>query len=127
MPTITVYVQRYTIEDHYDCATAVPTDRCDDYGTYATEVNTWSPEDGPIIEWATRVLLNQGTTEFSSSQFYAHGWYADPDGSHTIDYATGEEEARTAHLDDDMPPAVAHAVYYAVGHHVRARTMPAYV
>lgn len=45
------------------------------------------------VEEAADAILGHGCTA------NVGGWYADADGSQTVDYSTGEESERTAHLD----------------------------
>jgi hypothetical protein len=116
---IVVYVTRTVpLYDGDELLDMVPTDRCDEFGLYATEEYTYDREwDGPMIDWAIRTILDQGTTEYSTHPeplvWSEHDWWSDPDGGHTVDYGTGEEESRSTFLKD-CDPVTRAAVFYGV-------------
>lgn len=87
-----------------------------------TDEKGWENEEGidfttdedPIAE-AARYLQHEGATEFSSSQFDAHGWYQSSDaGNSRNSIETGEETIRHFHLNEGWTDDEKEAVYNAV-------------
>jgi hypothetical protein len=64
--------------------------------------------DESIVHQAVRFLTHEGAIEASSSFFHPKIWYSTEFS--TVDYATGEEEERSFHLDG-FTPAQERAIY----------------
>jgi hypothetical protein len=58
----------------------------------------WDDEGTTAVDKAVAFLEREGATEPSGSTWYPHLWYSWPDAS-TVDWATGEDEMRSYHLD----------------------------
>lgn len=69
----------------------------------------WEPDDGPLIDWVVDQVVKAGCWEYTGGE-----WFADPDGGHTVDYATGEEESV-----DAFPRGLSPALFADVCHRVR--------
>lgn len=66
-----------------------------------TESVSCDPEcdDETAVELVVKELRSLGCSSSSSSRFHSGVWYGLPDGSVIVNYATGEREEVTAHLE----------------------------
>ena len=89
--TVRVLGARYTVEDDGDGGSMQVFSETDaDDLPVAQRDETAECE---TVEQAAAIIRDSGATQNVGS------WYADPDGSFTVDYGTGEQEETSAHLD----------------------------
>jgi hypothetical protein len=95
--TLTIYRTRYLLDDVVD----------GDYGDGDTDTTTLTEVSASE---AARLISDAGLS------FAATGgsWAANPDGSYTSNYATGEETEESAHLSN-FPDRLVNAIIQKVG------------